>query len=181
MKYAQLRAMDVANGEGIRVSLFVSGCTHNCKGCFNKEYQNFSYGEEMNYDVSNKILSLIEKKQYRGLSLLGGEPFQNTQIVEYLIPIRNYIDSYNNSKENKSFKKKDIWIYSGYTFEEILADEDKLKLLKIADVLIDGLFVEKLLDLKLKFRGSSNQRILDVKKSLKNNTPIHYYGSKDIE
>ncbi len=177
MNYAQLRAMDVANGEGIRVSLFASGCTHNCKGCFNKEYQDFTYGNEMTFEVIEEILALVKKRQYRGLTLLGGEPFQNLELVDYLKPIREYMDKYN--AENPK-KKKDIWVYSGYTFEQILSDEKKVKLLELTDVLIDGLFVENLLNLKLKFRGSSNQRVLDVNKSLSEGSPVYYYGTADI-
>ncbi len=180
MKYAQLRAMDVANGEGIRVSLFASGCTHNCKGCFNKEYQNFNYGNEMTFAVVDELISLLKKPQYKGLTLLGGEPFQNLELVEYIKPIRAYIDEYNAGLLHQKSTKKDIWMYSGYTFEQIVEDEKKLELLKLADVLIDGLFEEKLLNLKLKFRGSSNQRVLDVKKSLDANKPVYYYDSPDI-
>ncbi len=177
MNYAQLRAMDVANGEGIRVSLFASGCTHNCKGCFNKEYQDFHYGSEMTFEITEQILDTVKKSQYRGLTILGGEPFQNLELVKYLKPIRDYMDEYN--AQNPS-KKKDIWVYSGYTFEQILSDEKKVKLLEMTDVLIDGLFVESLLNLKLKFRGSSNQRILDVKKSLVERKPVYYYGTPEV-
>ncbi len=172
MKYAQLRMSDVANGEGIRVSLFTSGCTHNCKGCFNKEYQSFDYGWEMTNDIVNKIIKQLKKNYISGLTILGGEPFQSLELVKYLKPIREFIDDYNLSKN--SFKKN-IWIYSGYTFEQILADEKKLELLSLTDILVDGLFDEKLLDLRLKFRGSSNQRILDVKKSINAHMAISYY------
>ncbi len=180
MNYAQLRMMDIANGEGIRVSLFASGCTHNCKGCFNADYQNFKYGDKMTFDVTDKIIERISQRQYRGLTMLGGEPFQNLELVEYIKPIRTYIDTYNDEHPSENMSKKDIWVYSGYTFEEILADEKKLELLKLCDVLIDGLFVEELLNLKLKFRGSSNQRVLDVKKSLESGSPVLYYGSEDV-
>ncbi len=180
MNYAQLRNMDVANGEGIRISLFASGCTHNCKGCFNYDYQRFDYGEKMTFEVVDKIIERLKLKQYKGLTLLGGEPFQNLELIDFMRPVRKFIDEYNSKIENKEFSKKDIWVYSGYTFEQILADEKMLELLKLTDVLIDGLFQQKLLNLKLKFRGSSNQRILDVKKSLETNSPIFYYGSSNI-
>ncbi len=172
MKYAQLRKNDVANGEGIRVSLFTSGCTHNCKGCFNKDYQSFDYGDDMTNDVVDEIIEQLRNDYNSGLTILGGEPFQSLDLVAYLKPIRDYIDEYN--KKN-SRNKKNIWVYSGYTFEQILADKKKLELLSLTDVLVDGLFEEKLLDLRLKFRGSSNQRILDVKKSIRSKKAINYY------
>ncbi len=180
MKYAQLRTMDVANGEGIRVSLFASGCTHNCKGCFNKLYQDFNYGNNMDFEVVDDIITLLSRKQYKGLTLLGGEPFQNLELVKFLLPIREFIDKYNSLESVCGAAKKDIWVYSGYTLEQILLDNKKTELLKLADVLVDGLFVENLLNLKLKFRGSSNQRILDVKKSINENKAVYYYGEKDI-
>lgn len=180
MKYAQLRTMDIANGPGIRVSLFVSGCTHHCKGCFNEEYQDFNYGQEMSMEVTETILSLLRQRQYKGLTLIGGEPFQNVELVDYIRPIRAFVDEYNAGLKDKEFDKKDIWIYSGYTFEEILEDPEKLALLELTDVLIDGLFEESLLNLKLKFRGSSNQRILDVKQSLEQGAPIFYYDDPSI-
>ncbi len=178
MNYAQLRKMDVANGEGIRVSLFVSGCTHNCKGCFNKEYQDFSYGKPMDFSVTDEIIKLISTKIYRGLTLIGGEPFQNTELIKYVVPIREYIDIYN--EQNNGISKKDIWIYSGYTFEQICEDKEMKRLLELTDVLVDGLFVEQLLDLRLKFRGSSNQRVIDVKKSLLKGEVVYYFGDKSI-
>ncbi len=172
MKYAQLRKNDVANGEGIRVSLFTSGCTHNCKGCFNKEYQSFDYGDEMTYDVVEEIVEELKNDYNSGLTILGGEPFQSLDLIQYLKPIRAYIDRYN---AGSSTNKKNIWVYSGYTFEQIISDKKKLDLLLLTDVLVDGLFEEKLLDLRLQFRGSSNQRILDVKKSINAKKAMNYY------
>ncbi len=180
MNYAQLRPMDVANGEGIRVSLFASGCTHNCKGCFNVNYKRFDYGKKMDFTIVDKIINQLKQKQVKGLTLLGGEPFQNLELVDYVKPIREFIDEYNSNILDDSISKKDIWMYSGYTFEQICSDEGRLELLKLADVLIDGLFEEKLINLKLKFRGSSNQRILDVKKSLQENRPVYYYGTPKV-
>ncbi len=180
MNYAQLRRLDVANGEGIRTSLFVSGCTHNCKGCFNKDYQRFNYGKEMDFDITDEIISIISKSQYKGLTLIGGEPFQNLELIEYVKPIRTYIDNYNKENREKDFAKKDIWVYSGYTFEQLVSDEKRRQLLELCDVLVDGLFVEKLLDLKLKFRGSSNQRVIDVKQSLALGEVVYYYGDPNI-
>lgn len=162
MKYADIRQYDVANGEGIRTVLFVSGCTHNCKGCFNELYQDFGYGKEFGDEEINLILEYVSKKEIRGLTLLGGEPMQNVDGIRPLLEkLHKYI-----LKCREEGIEKDIWLYSGYTFEEICQQKDKKELLGYVDVLIDGRFVEEKLDLKLAFRGSSNQRIIDVKKSL---------------
>ncbi len=181
INYAQLRTLDIANGEGIRVSLFVSGCTHNCKGCFNKEYQSFSYGKPMNFDLVSDIIDLIGQRQYKGLTLLGGEPFQNLELVKYLMPIREFIDNYNKSFTPDSAQRKNIWAYSGYTYEQILSHEGRRSLLALTDVLVDGLFIEKKKDLRLKFRGSSNQRVIDVKRSLASSNIITYYNDKLVD
>lgn len=162
MRFAQIRKFDVANGPGIRSTIFVTGCIHNCPGCFNKEYQNFKYGDIWTENETKKVISYLKDKSVSGLSLLGGEPFQNSKDLAGVV------------REIKKEVKKNIWVYSGYTFEEIIQDLDKIELLKECDVLVDGLFVEELKDLTLKFRGSSNQRILDIKKSLENKTPIVY-------
>ena len=160
MRFAQVREFDVANGPGIRVSFFVTGCSHNCFNCFNEEYQDFSYGDPWTSRTTEQILDYLSKDQISGLSILGGEPFQNTKdLIDIL-------------RDIKKETKKDIWVWSGYTFQEISSDPEKLELLKEIDVLVDGRFVERLKDLTLKFRGSSNQRILDVDKSLKNKKVI---------
>ncbi len=154
MRYAQIRKYDVANGTGIRTTIFVSGCTHNCKNCFNQLYQDFNYGEIWTDEQTQEIISYLKEDTISGLSVLGGEPFQNAEdLTEVLRDIKKEVS-------------KDIWIWSGYTYEEIISDEVKKNLLKECDILVDGRFVEKLKDLSLKFRGSSNQRIIDVKKTL---------------
>lgn len=160
MKYGQIRKYDVANGPGIRTSIFVTGCTHNCKGCFNKEYQSFSYGDAWTNKETEKVISYLKLPEITGLTLLGGEPMQNEKDLLKII------------REIKKEVKKPIWIYSGYTFEDILKDEDKLNLLRECDILVDGLFEENLLDLRLRFRGSKNQRVIDIKKSLANDEAI---------
>jgi len=160
MRFAQIRKFDVANGPGIRSTIFVTGCTHNCPGCFNKEYQNFKYGDIWTENETKKVISYLKEKSVSGLSLLGGEPFQNSKDLAEIV------------REIKKEVEKNIWVYSGYTFEEIIEDSEKLDLLSQCDVLVDGLFIEELKDLTLKFRGSSNQRILDIKKSLENKSPI---------
>ncbi len=165
MNYAQIKKLDIANGPGIRVSLFVSGCTHKCKGCFNEEYQSFDYGQVFTKNNLDEIKNELEKDYCSGLTLLGGEPLQNLELIEFVEEIKEYT--------NLLKEKKDIWIYSGYVFEKIKENPKMKKLLELCDVLVDGPFVEELLDLNLKFRGSSNQRILDVKKSLEVDKAIH--------
>ena len=154
MNYAQIRKYDVANGPGIRTTIFVTGCTHNCKECFNKEYQDFNFGDPWTDKDTEMVKDYLNQPEVAGLTLLGGEPFQN---VEGLVPLL---------KEIRKSTDKDIWIFSGDTFEAIKADEKKFELLKLCDVLVDGPFVIELKDLRLKFRGSSNQRIIKIKDSI---------------
>lgn len=160
MRYGQIRQYDIANGEGIRTSIFVTGCTHNCFNCFNKEYQDFKAGDIWTKVETDKIISYLNDDNISGLTILGGEPFQNT------------IDLTDIIKQVKAKVSKNIWVYSGYTWEEILTDKCKLDLLKLCDVLVDGRYVEELRDPSLEFRGSSNQRIIDIQNSLKNNEII---------
>ena len=160
MNYAQIRKYDVANGPGIRTTIFVTGCTHNCNNCFNKEYQDFNFGEHWTDKETREVVDYLKLDEVKGLTLLGGEPFQNeVGLLKVLRDIKKEV-------------QKDIWIFSGYTYEEILKDQDKKKLLEECDVLVDGRFVEALKDLSLRFRGSSNQRIIDIKKSLEANKVI---------
>lgn len=161
MRYAQIRKYDVANGDGIRSTIFVTGCTHNCHNCFNKEYQDFNFGDKWTDKETRTVIEYLKDSAVKGLTLLGGEPMQNLELTQVLRDIKKEVD-------------KNIWIYSGYTFEQIISDPRRLELLKECDVLVDGLFVEELKDLKLKFRGSSNQRIIDVEKSLNKNQVVLY-------
>jgi len=153
MNYAKIKPVDVANGEGVRVSVFVSGCPHHCKGCFNAELWNYDAGEEFDFHTIHMILELCNHKHIAGLSLLGGEPLapENVQGLRDLCYLFK-----------KYFPDKDIWCYTGYTWEEI----KQLHILKFIDVLVDGKFVQELKDPRLRFRGSSNQRIIDVRKSI---------------
>lgn len=160
MNFAQIRKYDVANGPGIRTTIFVTGCTHNCHNCFNEEYQDFNYGDTWTDKETEEVIRYLNLDEVKGLTLLGGEPFQNE--VDLLQVIRDI----------KKEVQKDIWIFSGYSYEEILKDQDKKKLLEECDVLVDGRFVEALKDLKLRFRGSSNQRIIDIQKSLDENKVV---------
>lgn len=154
MNYAQIRKYDVANGPGIRTTIFVTGCTHNCKECFNKEYQDFNFGDPWTEKETEMVKDYLNQPEVAGLTVLGGEPFQN---IEGLVPLL---------KEIRKSTDKDIWIFSGDTFETIKADAKKFELLKLCDVLVDGPFVNELKDLRLKFRGSSNQRIIKIKDSI---------------
>lgn len=177
MRYGQIRALDVANGEGIRVSLFVTGCYFNCEGCFNPEYQCFEAGELYTATQTKEIIDYLNKPTIKGITILGGEPFQNeVDLLPVVQEIRQFIDQYNLlHQDDRSYNAhKNIWIYSGYTFEELIQHPSKKALLELCDVLVDGRFILKQLNLKLRFRGSSNQRILDVKKSLLAKSPVLY-------
>lgn len=162
MRYAQIREHDVANGPGIRTTIFVTGCTLGCKDCFNKEYQNFDFGNLWTEDETKKIIEYLNEDMVSGLTILGGEPFDNSK------------DLLNIVSEIKKGSDKDIWIFSGYIFENLIKDEVNLRLLELCDVLVDGPFVAKLKNLKLKFRGSENQRIIDLKKSFNSNNIVEY-------
>lgn len=160
MNYASIKNCDIANGIGVRVSLFVSGCTHHCKNCFNKEAWDFNYGNVFTLNEQNKIIELLKPEYIAGLSLLGGEPMEPVNINELLPFVK---------KIKEVYPDKTIWCYSGYTFEQLLNrnDENTNEFLRMIDVLVDGKFIEKLKDLSLRFKGSSNQRIINVPESLK--------------
>ena len=157
MNYAQIRKYDIANGPGVRTTIFLTGCTLNCKNCFNKEYQNFNYGSVFDEKAFEEVMDCLADDNIRGLSVLGGEPFDNLQgLKDFIAKVRAGTD-------------KDIWVYSGYTFEELMKKDGAMDVLNKIDVLVDGRFVEEKKDLKLKFRGSSNQRIIDMKRSIEEN------------
>ncbi len=161
MNYGTIKEYDIADGPGVRVSLFVSGCRHHCKGCFNEETWNFNYGEPFTDEVKDRILKLLEPVYIQGFSLLGGEPFEPENQVVLVKLLREIKETY---------PKKDIWCYSGYLFDVDLAEGGRVhtevtdEMLSYIDVLVDGEFVEELKDITLKFRGSSNQRILELAK-----------------
>lgn len=163
MNYATLRTHDVANGPGVRVSLFVSGCTHRCPGCFNAEAWDFGYGEPFTEAIADKIIAALSPDYIKGFSLLGGEPFEPCNQAA-LAPLLERI--------KKEYPDKTVWCYSGYDFEKDirvhrLGDAEVTdRMLACIDVLVDGEFVESKKDLSLRFRGSSNQRIIDVPASL---------------
>lgn len=146
MHYAQIRKYDVANGEGIRTTLFVSGCNFNCPGCFNKEYQNFDYGNEWTKEVEDKFIELGKDENVSGYSILGGEPLM--QDKDTMISLLKRI---------KNETGKSIWMWTGFTLENLTTEQ--LKIIDYVDVLIDGTFIEDLKDLRLAWRGSRNQKI----------------------
>lgn len=158
MNYAAIKRRDIANGPGVRVSLFVSGCTHGCPGCFNAEAQNFSYGEPFTKETQELLLNELSRPFVGGLTLLGGEPME-PENQRALLPFLRRV--------RERFPQKDIWCYSGYTMEELMGEsrarcEVTEEFLSLLDVLVDGEFVQDLYDISLLFRGSSNQRIIDV-------------------
>ena len=162
MYYADIKYPDVANGLGVRVSLFVSGCRRHCPECFNKEAQDFKYGKPFTNKEVKLIGSKLELPQVRGLTLLGGEPMEIENVTE-LLPLCEYLKS--------TYTNKDIWCYTGYTYEELVNRCNPVieEILKYIDVLVDGDYQKDKHSLSLKFRGSSNQRIIDVQKTLKTN------------
>lgn len=168
MNYARINPNDIANGIGVRVTLFVSGCTHHCKGCFNSETWDFGYGTPFTEETTEHIIKLLEPSYIEGLTLLGGEPME-PQNQRALLPLLK--------KVRNIYPQKNIWCYSGYLFDkEILSGrahcEVTDELLSYIDVLVDGRFVEEKKNIMLKFRGSENQRIIDVGKSLSENKVI---------
>ncbi len=173
MNYATIKWTDIANGEGVRISLFVSGCTHHCKNCFNEVAWDFYYGEEFDAKTANKILEELAPFYIDGLSLLGGEPLE-PENQEGLFPFVKEV--------KKRYPNKTIWCYTGFTFDEKTGELIETKkntpytkeLISMFDVLVDGAYVEELKDIRLKFRGSSNQRVIDVQKSLEKKECILY-------
>lgn len=162
MRYSKIRKMDISNGKGVRVSIFIQGCTFNCKNCFNPETHDFEGGTEFTDETIDKVLDLCSKDHIDGLSILGGEPMHPKNIE-------------GTTKLAKAFKEKfpnkNLWAWTGYKFDEYLKDKEVAKYL---DVLIDGQYVDELRDPTLKWRGSSNQRVIDVQKSLEKGSIIEH-------
>ena len=166
MNYADIRPIDVANGPGIRVSLFVSGCTHACPGCFNPEAWDFGYGQPFTKDEEDAILTHLAKPYVKGLSLLGGEPFHPSNQAAVLALVKRVREAY---------PGKDVWCYTGYLYEDLLSGkvgEHSRELLEQLDVLVDGPFVLEQKELSLRFRGSANQRLIDVPASREAGTVV---------
>lgn len=155
MRYANILRCDIANGLGFRVSLFCSGCARKCKGCFNGEAQNPDFGKPFDSEAKKKLFKELSNEYCKGMSLLGGDPLSrlsdNRKVITALC-----------KEVKEKFPTKDIWMWSGYTYEEILADSETKEVLDYVDILVDGPYIEEKRDLTLKFRGSSNQRILKL-------------------
>lgn len=171
MNYAEIKTTDIANGEGVRVSLFVSGCRRHCKNCFNRMTWDFSYGRPFTEQTEEQLLNALSPDHIAGLTLLGGDPFE-PENQRALLPFVKRV--------KERFPKKTIWCYTGYTYanggieEEQVACEVTRELISCLDVLVDGRFVEELKDIRLLFRGSSNQRIIDVKRSIESGNVVLY-------
>ena len=164
MNYCELKLNDVANGPGVRVSLFVSGCTHHCKGCFNEISWDFNAGEPFTHDTINRILDALEPAYVTGLTLLGGEPFEHIN-QQGLLPLLK--------KVKETYPDKDIWCFTGYLFDKDILNDmfekytETKEMIDLIDVLVDGEFIAEKKNLMLKFKGSENQRTIDVPASLK--------------
>lgn len=170
MNYCEIKKNDIANGYGVRTTLFVSGCTNHCKNCFQPQTWDFNYGNPFSEDVQNDIIASLEPYYINGLTLLGGEPFEPSN-QRALLPFLH--------KVRETYPNKDIWCFTGFTLDgELWRDgsyprcEVTDEMLSLIDVLVDGRFVEELKDISLRFRGSSNQRLIDLKETLKQNKII---------
>mgnify|MGYP002679028836 FL=1 len=178
MNYGTIKNCDIANGEGVRVSLFVSGCTHHCHNCFNPETWNFSYGSPFDEQAQSKLLTMLSPDYIDGLSLLGGEPFEpdnQRALVPFLKKVR------------AQYPDKTIWCYTGYTLENDLLSESRARcectdeMLSLLDVLVDGEFIEAQKNISLAFRGSENQRLIDVPATLSSGSAVwHGLVSQNI-
>ena len=164
MRYAQIRSLDISNGEGVGIALYTQGCRFHCKNCFNSELWDYTKGKEWSSEVEDYLVSLLSRDYIDRISFLGGEPLSEENLED--------LDNLLNRIRRECPSKK-IWMYTGYTYEAI---KDRLSyILKNVDVLVDGLYVDELRDLKLEFRGSSNQRVIDVQNTIKCNEVITLY------
>ncbi len=173
MNYADIKQYDVANGKGIRVSVFVSGCTHHCKECFNKEAWDFNYGKPFTEKELEQVIEYMKPGYVAGLSLLGGEPLEPVN-QEGLLPLLRRV--------HETYPEKNVWCYTGYLFDkdvlEKMCKESEVtrELISYIDIMVDGEFILERKNLKVNFRGSDNQRIIDVKKSLETGEVVHWGG-----
>ena len=171
MNYEDIKYCDVANGEGVRVSLFVSGCTHHCKECFNKEAWDFHYGNPFTQKEIDRILEYLKPNYIAGLSLLGGEPMEPVN-QEGILPLLRVV--------KQTYPEKNIWCYTGYLFDKDVLDkmckesEVTKEIVSYLDIVVDGEFMIDRKNLKINFRGSDNQRIIDVKKTLDAGEIVHW-------
>ena len=163
MNYGTIKNCDIANGEGVRVSLFVSGCRNHCPGCFQPETWDFGYGQPFTQKTEAELLRLLEPRYINGLTLLGGDPFEPENQCALLPFLR---------RMKAALPEKTVWAYTGYTWEQLTSGKHRvslpetMELLSMIDVLVDGPFIETKKDIRLRFRGSSNQRVIDVQRSI---------------
>jgi anaerobic ribonucleoside-triphosphate reductase activating protein len=169
MNYGTIKPLSIENGPGVRVSLFVSGCRRHCKGCFNQEAQSFSYGKEFTSETLQELLEMLENPRIKGLSILGGDPFEwenGDVVLDICKAVRSRFGD-----------TKTIWMWTGYDFiDDELIDLDVMQYI---DVLVDGPFIEEQKNLNLFYRGSANQRVIDVQRSLKYRCAIRYKGTQE--
>lgn len=170
MNYGQIITQDVANGPGMRVSLFVSGCSRHCKGCFNEQTWDPNYGELYTYAVKQRIIEELHKPYYQGLTILGGEPFEDYNVLEVLDLV---------IAVKEKCPEADIWIYSGLLYEMLMIDEIARKVLEECDVLVDGPFIQEQRNLMLAYRGSENQRIINLNTSTPDHIILNPYMEKE--
>lgn len=173
MRYAAMRSLDVSNGEGIGVSLFVQGCHFHCKNCFNPDTWDFNGGYEWNDEIKEKFLNLADKPHIKRITILGGEPLENCNLPE--------IDELLNDIRKRFGNSKQIWLYTGYTYEELQEpiiyapyNSHRKSILSQCDILVEGRYMDELKDYKLKWRGSSNQSVIDINETRKQGKPILY-------
>jgi len=162
MRYSKIRKMDISNGKGVRVSIFMQGCTFNCKNCFNPETHDFNGGEEFTDETIDRIIELCDNSSIDGLSILGGEPMHPNNIEGTTKLAKKF---------KETFPNKNIWAWSGFKYDDYLKDKEIVNYL---DVLIDGQYIDELRNPKLKWKGSSNQRVIDVQESLKQKSIVLY-------
>lgn len=170
MRYEKIRKFDVSNAPGVRATLFVTGCTHNCQGCFNKDLQDFSAGKEWTDTEEDLFISYVKNDNVVGVNILGGEPMQ--QVMDDCLP--------NLLRRIKNETGKSIWLWSGYLLKQILEDEKRRAILENVDILVDGRFDNEKRNINLKYRGSENQRVIDVQKTLKLNEVILYDFDENV-
>lgn len=159
MNYSQIRKFDVTNGPNVRTTLFVSGCTNNCEGCFNSDLKDFNSGHKWTKEIEDDFIKYAQNPNVYGVSILGGEPLEQTRDSDLV----------NLLKRIKEETNKEIWLWSGFVYEDIINDPKKKEIIDLVDVLVDGRFVLDKRNISLKYRGSENQRVIDIKKSDENN------------
>ncbi len=176
MNYADIKQYDVANGPGVRCSIFVSGCTHHCKNCFNEVAWDFNYGKFFNKETIETIIGYMKPDYVAGLTLLGGEPFERTN-QQGLLPLLREVKA--------AYPEKNIWCFTGYLFDKDIVErmsqewKETREMLSYIDVIVDGKFIEEQKSMTLRFKGSANQRTIDVKKSLEKGSVVILEGFEE--